>query len=85
MPGDALTSRGVRHDDVHAVTIQARAGYVSICTRRLPEPLDRAEWLHAVKLLVGRGLAVWPELSDTLATVVETARGHAAAETEARS
>lgn len=82
---DALNPRGVEADRAQVVAIQARDGFVSLCTRRLPQPLGPSAWLHTVKVLVEAGLKVWPELSGALATVVETARAHAGkGETEAR-
>ena len=77
----ALKPRGIEDAEtgVLLVAIRAGHGFVSLCTRRLPEPLGPAAWLHAVKMLVVAGLKVWPELSGALGKVIEDARAHAGA------
>ena len=75
-----LNDRGVEADYVQVVAIQARSGFVSVCTRRLPEPLGREAWLHALRLLIEAGLKVWPEAAAVVTAVALTAavdRAHA--------
>ena len=74
MADTRLNARGIEADRNQVVAIQARSGFVSICTRRLPQPLGPSAWLHAVKVLIIAGLKVWPELSGALGKVVADAR-----------
>ncbi len=64
MSDAGFTPRGIEVARVTTLAIWAGRGFVSVCTRRLPEPLGREAWLHAVRLLVSAGLKVWPDAID---------------------
>ncbi len=64
MSDAVFTPRGIEVARVATLAIWAGRGFVSVCTRRLPEPLGREAWLHAVRLLVGAGLKLWPDAVD---------------------
>lgn len=90
MSDTALKARGIEDADTGALLVgviaRPSAGRADLNVKNGTQPLGRPEGLHAIKLLVEGYLRVFPEMSDTVATVVDKARDHVvASETEARS
>lgn len=71
----ALNPRGIEADRTQVVAIQARSGFVSLCTRRLPQPLGREAWLHALECLIRVGLSIWPDAASAVTAIALKAAG----------